>query len=729
MIVPPVLHVRRKVTAAVAAIGLALGALTVSANSEAACTYTVTNEWSNGFNATVNITNTTNAAINGWSVNWQYNGNNRATSAWSADLSGNNPYTAANLSWNGVIQPNQFVEFGVQGTKQAGAAEIPTLSGSVCGEINQGPADSVYIQVDKADNHIFLYVDGVEKMRWSAPKPAQTNDGAAPARIGEKINITHLLAAGENEIRIVAAADNWYSLFGGYDVRLWQGNNLLLDAGEDFDLGDVNFAGTLFSESVTVQVENAGPRRTLTLNSANGGEAIYINNVFTGKHVPATFELASGEYRVGLGESTSTPDWANNTAVFTGQFREQDIVISGENIALDAEQLPVIDAPNEWKVAVVPYAEVHFGLTNAQANAGIAAAANDIGILTSDDIEVAAAAVRATSDEWLLPLSYGLMKWNVTILPAVTQRVYHTDYFRWSTAMINADLSQYDMVIHLIANRTTNADGNGIRAQVVNNINGLGERPNVYMPQSWLNAEGSSVAERLQNVQPSTGMLHEALHNYDNYRLNDYNGVEQVHGAETHGYSVQDCGFPSEWLCWYRGYIRSQIGENTSTLSKIHAPKIAEQNVATYVGVFNLMRGGRTAEQLWSFRKPAGLIRNANTESCLDVAGADTADNADILPYTCHGDTNQQWSLHEVQNSGVYQLVNQNSGKCADATTGVLLQQTCNAHLAQRFILGALDNGSLPIKSLLEQCLAQSSGQVVLENCNESAVSQRWYFD
>lgn len=86
MVVPPVLHVRRKVTAAIAAIGLALGALTVSANSEAACTYTVTNEWSNGFNATVNITNTTNAAINGWSVNWQYNGNNRATSAWSADL-------------------------------------------------------------------------------------------------------------------------------------------------------------------------------------------------------------------------------------------------------------------------------------------------------------------------------------------------------------------------------------------------------------------------------------------------------------------------------------------------------------------------------------------------------------------------------------------------------------------------------------------------------------------
>jgi Cellobiohydrolase A (1,4-beta-cellobiosidase A) len=731
MIVPPLLHLRRKVTAAAGAMCLALGALTVSANSEAACTYTVTNEWSNGFNATVTITNTTNTAINGWSVDWQYSGNNRATSAWSADLSGNNPYTAANLSWNGVVQPNQFVQFGVQGTKQAGAAEIPTLSGSVCVETNQGPADSVYIQVDKADDHIFLYVDGVEKMRWSTPKPAQTNDGAAPARIGEKINITHLLAAGENEIRIVAAADNWYSLFGGYDVRLWQGDNLLLDAGEDFDLGNINFAGTLFSESVTVQVENAGPRRTLTLNSANGGEAIYLNGVFTGKHVPATFELASGEYRIGLGESTSVPDWANNTAVFTGQFREQDIVISGENITLDAEQLPILDTPNEWKVAVVPYTEVHFGLTNAQANAGISAAANDIGILTSDDIEVAAAAVRATSDEWLLPLSYGLMKWDVTVLPAVTQRVYHTDSFRWSTAMINADLSQYDMVIHLIANRTTNVDGNGVRMQVVNNIGGLGERPYTYMPQSWLNAEGNTLAERLQNVQPSSGMLHESLHTYDNYRLNDYNGVEQVHGAETHGYSQQDCGFPSEWLCWYRGYIRSQIGENTSILSRIHSQeKITGQNVATYIGNFNVMRGGRSAEQLWSYKKPVSRIRNNGTQSCLSVAAGEVVDGAEILPSSCNNDLHQQWSLHVVQNSGAYHVVNQNSRKCADVAFGGLLQQTCAAHLAQRFILGSSDNGRFPIKTLSGQCLAQSvNNELVLENCSETAPNQRWYFD
>lgn len=730
MIDKTIINLRRNIKASTGNIGLALGALVLSANAYAACTYTVTNQWSNGFNATVKITNTTDTAINGWSVQWQYSGDNRASSAWGTNLAGANPYTATNVSWNNLILPNQFVEFGVQGSKLGGAAEIPSVTGSVCGNANQVVDGNVYIQIDKAADYVFVYVDGVEKMRWAAPTPAITNDGAEPARIGEKIDITHLLAVGENEIKIVAAADNWYGINGGYDVRLWQGDNLLIDASEDFALGNVAFNGILFSDTVTVDVENSGPKRTLTLNSANGGEAIYINNVFTGKYVPATFALASGEYRVGLGESTSTADWANNTAVFTGQFRELDIVVSDQNITLNAAHIPVLDEPKEWKVAIVPYAEVHFGLTNAEANAGLNAATNNIGILTSDDIQVAAAAVRATSDEWLLPLSYGLMKWDVTVLPTVTQKVYHTDYFRWSTAMITGEIASYDMVIHLIPNRTMITNGNGHRVTVVNDIGGLGERPYAYMPQSWLNAEGNTLAQRLQNVLPSTGMLHESLHTYDNYRLNDYNGVRQVHGAETHGYGMQDCGLPSEWLCWYRGYIRSQIGEDTSIINGLNSVvKLAGSDV-TYVGVFNLMRGGRSAEQLWSFRKPVSRIRNNSTGSCLDVAWGNTEDGTEILPWSCHTDPNQQWALHEVQNSGAYHLVNQNSGKCAEFTTEGLQQETCGARLAQRFILGSANNGAFQLKDLSGECLTQSLGdEMIMENCSESSSPQFWYFD
>lgn len=720
-------NIRRRVARTSAGLGLVMSAVLISAEAFSACTYSVTSEWSSGFNANIRIINTTDVAIQNWSVQWQYNSNNRVANTWDAILAGSNPYTASNQSWNGVIQPNQYVDIGLQGTKPSGATEIPMLSGSACEEVE---LDHVYLQVDKADDHLFVYVDGVEKMRWSAPRSARANEGVTPARIGEKIDITHLLSAGDNEIKIVAAADNWYSVEGGYDVRLWQGNNLLMDASQDFAVSG-NAPGILFSDSVTVQVDNAGPRRTLTLSSANGGEAIYLNGVFTGEHVPATFELASGEYRVGLGESTAVADWANNTAVFTGQFRELDILVSGQNITLDAAQLPVLDEPKEWKVAVVPYSEVHFGLTNAQAVAGIAAAANNIGIMTSDDIEVTVAAVQATSDEWLLPLSYGLMKWDVTLLPAVTERVYRTDHLRWSPAMINANLSVYDMVIHVMPDRTLAVNNNGHRIQVVDGIGGAAGRPDAYMPQSWLNAEGATLAERLQNVLPSTGMLHESLHTYDNYRLNDYNGVEQLHGAGVHGYGSQDCGLPSDWLCWYRGYIRSQIGENASILSGVNSPvKISGEDVTQYVGVFNVMRGGRSAEQLWSYRKPVSRIRNNSTQSCLDVASADTEAGAEVLSWSCHSDENQLWALHEIQNSGVYHLVNQNSGKCADFFTGDLSQQVCAAHPSQRFILGAADNGAFPIKNLAGQCMTQSSSdQLILESCSESAARQYWRFD
>lgn len=102
-----------------------------SSPSLGSCQYIITNQWNNGFTASVRITNKGTSAINGWSVNWTYAGDNRVTSLWSANLSGSQPYTATNLDWNKTIQPGQSVEFGFQGSKSA-ASEIPTVKGSVC---------------------------------------------------------------------------------------------------------------------------------------------------------------------------------------------------------------------------------------------------------------------------------------------------------------------------------------------------------------------------------------------------------------------------------------------------------------------------------------------------------------------------------------------------------------------------------------------------------------------
>lgn len=114
-----------------AVLGLAMAAASQGAAAE--CTYSVSNEWSNGFTAEVSITNDGASAIDGWDVSWEYS-NNRITNGWNADIAGDNPYTASDLGWNGSLQPGQSVSFGFQGETNGGSVEQPELQGSVCGD-------------------------------------------------------------------------------------------------------------------------------------------------------------------------------------------------------------------------------------------------------------------------------------------------------------------------------------------------------------------------------------------------------------------------------------------------------------------------------------------------------------------------------------------------------------------------------------------------------------------
>jgi endoglucanase len=100
--------------------------------SGAKCTYVVANEWNTGFTGAVRITNNGTSAINGWNVSWAYTDGTKLTNSWNATVTGSNPYSAANLNWNNLIQPGQSVEIGIQGNKGGSSAQIPTVTGSVC---------------------------------------------------------------------------------------------------------------------------------------------------------------------------------------------------------------------------------------------------------------------------------------------------------------------------------------------------------------------------------------------------------------------------------------------------------------------------------------------------------------------------------------------------------------------------------------------------------------------
>ena len=115
-------------------------------NAAASCDYVITNEWNTGFTAAIRISNSGSTPINGWVLSWKYN-KDSISGSWNAMLSGSNPYTATNLSWNATVNPGQTIEFGLQGNKGSSAAEKPIVSGAVCGSIvssSSRPSSSSY---------------------------------------------------------------------------------------------------------------------------------------------------------------------------------------------------------------------------------------------------------------------------------------------------------------------------------------------------------------------------------------------------------------------------------------------------------------------------------------------------------------------------------------------------------------------------------------------------------
>ena len=121
-----------------------VGVIFLSNTHAATCEYIVKNEWSSGFVGAIKITNNGNAALNGWQVNWTYSDGSVVSNSWGGVVSGSNPYTATNASWNANVPVGQSVEVGFQGTKGVanGTAETPVVTGEVCSAappVNQSP--------------------------------------------------------------------------------------------------------------------------------------------------------------------------------------------------------------------------------------------------------------------------------------------------------------------------------------------------------------------------------------------------------------------------------------------------------------------------------------------------------------------------------------------------------------------------------------------------------------
>ncbi|MET7682146.1 cellulose binding domain-containing protein [Streptomyces sp. NPDC005423] len=84
-----------------------------------ACTvsYTVTNQWSGGFQTEVRLTNTGSTAWNGWVLGWSFPDGQHIGQLWNADYTQSGAaVTARNASWNGTVAAGSSVDFGFTGT-------------------------------------------------------------------------------------------------------------------------------------------------------------------------------------------------------------------------------------------------------------------------------------------------------------------------------------------------------------------------------------------------------------------------------------------------------------------------------------------------------------------------------------------------------------------------------------------------------------------------------------
>lgn len=80
-------------------------------------TYRITNQWSGGFQADVQLSNTGSSAWNGWSLGWSFADGQRITQLWNAEYTqSGSAVTARNVGWNGGVTAGSSVSFGFTGS-------------------------------------------------------------------------------------------------------------------------------------------------------------------------------------------------------------------------------------------------------------------------------------------------------------------------------------------------------------------------------------------------------------------------------------------------------------------------------------------------------------------------------------------------------------------------------------------------------------------------------------
>ena len=273
---------------------------TPSAGGACSVDYNVVNEWGNGMQLDVTITNNDSTAVSGWTLEWVHVAGQQVTSGWNATISqsGNN-VTASNPAshWNGTIGANGgTVAFGLQGT-HTGSVVVPTtfiLNGVACGGSPPPTATSVpptatsvvptATSVPPTATSIAPTATSVPPTATSVPPTATSVPPTATPGSGSTCRVdytvTNQWSSGFNaEITIhndgSSAINGWtldYTFPGNQSiVNLWNGSHT--QSGANVSVDNASYNGTIAtggSVSFGFQASYSGSNSSPTNFTLNG---------------------------------------------------------------------------------------------------------------------------------------------------------------------------------------------------------------------------------------------------------------------------------------------------------------------------------------------------------------------------------------------------------------------------------------------------------------------------
>src|SRR4051812_43418174 len=389
----------------------------------------------------------------------------------------------------------------------------------------------VEMRVSDVDDWLVITVDGVR--RKVVPLDRTTE--------GPKQDVSAWFGAGSNSVRVQNINTGGPT---SYHLEFWVDGQQVLN--ETAPAG-VTTEGIAVDRTFSINTPNRPAFQNVNVTSSTSGK-LYVDDVYQGVSTPVTLSLPQGGYKFGLGVSSDTPP------NYTGSFYEKAVTVAGASQSVNMTSSAPLGLQKTNTVALVPVKNTY----NYTPAAGRDDAANN-GVLQDSDIPLLQGQFAVTRDQWFKPFSYGLATWQLTTLPMVTAtplREATPDGFKVDEFLDEAGLSslrsQYDRIIVYFSQ--FRADGSYVDDHY----------GSVFAPGRQLVGYQSEYARFRTASQPSPWLLHEFLHNHENYNesvLHQWNGIGGLHGAEQHGYYSENDSGETDYVKFYRLWMRGQVAE------------------------------------------------------------------------------------------------------------------------------------------------------------------------